>query len=160
MERSALDEGANDTLAGGPAGSSRPASKRHMKMLVCGLALAAFAATLHAQLPRDAALAKAESILKSLQEGRTAEIVKEFDERLSKELPEAKLKPVWSGLVAQFGAFKNIAERREGPMQDRQAVELILTFEKQTIVNRTVFDSAGRVAGLVFRPLDAAVLPK
>ena len=45
-------------------------------------------------------------------------------------------------------------------MQDRQAVELILAFEKQAIVNRTVFDSGGRVAGLVFRPLDAAVLPK
>ena len=45
-------------------------------------------------------------------------------------------------------------------MQERQAVELILAFEKQTIVHRTVFDSAGRVAGLVFRPLDAAVLPK
>ena len=38
----------------------------------------------------------------------------------------AKLKPVWQGLVSQFGAFKNIIERREGPMQDRQAVELIL----------------------------------
>ena len=84
----------------------------------------------------------------------------EFDARLSKELPESRLKPVWPGLVAQFGAFKNITERREGPMQERQAVELILAFEKQTIVNRTVFDSAGRVAGLVFRPLDAAVLPK
>jgi len=130
-----------------------------MKMLVCGLALVAFAATLHAQLPRDAAVAKAEAILKNLQEGRTAEIVKELDERLSKELPEAKLKPVWSGLVAQFGAFKNVVERREGPMQDRQAVELILSFEKQTIVHRTVFDHAGHVAGLVFRPLDGAVLP-
>jgi hypothetical protein len=104
-------------------------------------------------------VAKAEAILKNLQEGRTAEIVKELDERLSKELPEAKLKPVWSGLVAQFGAFKNIVERREGPMQDRQAVELILSFEKQTIVHRTVFDHAGHVAGLVFRPLDGAVLP-
>lgn len=131
-----------------------------MKVFVCGLALAASAATLHAQLPRDTAIAKAESILKNLQAGRTAEIVKELDERLTKELPEAKLKPVWSGLVAQFGAFKNILERREGLMQDRQAVELILAFEKQTIVHRTVFDSAGRLAGLVFRPLDAAVLPK
>src|SRR5688572_9513009 len=113
-----------------------------------------------AQLARDAAIAKAETLLKNLQDGRTAAIVTEFDARLSKELTEERLKPVWSGLVAQFGAFKSIVERREGPMQERQAVELILSFEKQTIVHRTVFDSAGRVAGLVFRPMDGAVLPK
>ena len=119
-----------------------------------------WSAPLRAQLAREAAIAKAEGILKNLQDGRTAEIVAEFDARLSKELPESRLKPVWPGLVAQFGAFKNITERREGPMQERQAVELVLAFEKQTIVNRTVFDSVGRVAGLVFRPLDAAVLPR
>ena len=118
-----------------------------------------FPDALPAQLRRDAAISRAEALLKNLQDGRTADIVKEFDERLTKELPEAKLKPVWQGLVSQFGAFQGIAERREGPMQDRQAVELILSFEKQTIVHRTVYDSAGRVAGLVFRPLDGAVLP-
>jgi hypothetical protein len=119
----------------------------------------AFSIPLTAQLSRDAAITKAEGLLKNLQDGRTAAIVKEFDDRMAKELPEEKLKPVWQGLVSQFGAFKGIIERREGPMQDRQAVELILSFEKQTIVHRTVFDSAGRVAGLVFRPLDGAVLP-
>ena len=118
-----------------------------------------FSIPVAAQLRQDVAISRAEALLKNLQDGRTADIVKEFDERLTKELPEAKLKPVWQGLVSQFGAFKGIAERREGPMQDRQAVELILSFEKQTIVHRTVYDSAGRVAGLVFRPLDGAVLP-
>ena len=131
-----------------------------MKMLESLLALVVLAAPpLQAQLPGDTAVAKAESILRNLQEGRTAEIVKEFDDRMANELPEARLKPVWQGLVAQFGAFKSVAERREGRTQDRQAVELILAFEKQTIVQRTVFDGAGRVAGLVFRPLDGATLP-
>jgi len=78
---------------------------------------------------------------------------------MSSEVPEARLKPAWAGVVAQFGAFKEVAERREGLMRGRQAVELILTFEKQTIVHRTVFDDDGRIDGLVFRPLDAAVLP-
>jgi len=113
---------------------------------------------LGAQLSRDAAIAKAEAILKHLQEGKTAEIVKEFDDRMAKELPEARLKPAWSGLVAQFGAFKSITERREGLMEGRQAVELILAFEKDTVVHRTVFDASGKVDGLVFRPATAAVL--
>ena len=48
-----------------------------MKMLGCGLALAAFAATLHAQLPRDAALAKAEAILENLQ-GEVPDVLREY----------------------------------------------------------------------------------
>ena len=44
-------------------------------------------------------------------------------------------------------------------MQGRQAVELFLAFEKDTIIMRAVFDSEEKVAGLVFRPTDLAVLP-
>ena len=122
--------------------------------LVVGLAIPVFA-----QLSRDAAIAKAEALLKNLREGKTAEIVKEFDARLTQDLPETKLNAAWPGLVAQFGAFKAINDRREGLMRDRQAVELVLGFEKETIVQRAVFDSEGKVAGLVFRPLASAVLP-
>ena len=113
---------------------------------------------LAAQLSRDAAIAKAEAILKNLQDGKTADIVKEFDDRMAKDLPESRLKPAWSGLIAQFGSFKSITERREGLMDGRQAVELMLAFEKETVVHRTVFDASGKVAGLVFRPATAAVL--
>ena len=112
-----------------------------------------------AQLPKDAAIAKAEAILKNFQDGNTADIAKEFDARMTRELPEAKLKPVWQALVAQFGAFKSINERREGQMEGRQAVELFLSFEKDSIIQRAVFDSEGKVAGLVFRPTALAVLP-
>ena len=121
--------------------------------------LVGLSSPLFAQLARDNAIAKAEAILKNLQDGKTADIVKTFDAKMTQEVPEAKLTPVWSGLVAQFGAFKGIDERREGQMQGRQAVELILAFEKETIVQRAVFDSEGKVAGLVFRPKALAVLP-
>jgi len=124
------------------------------------LAIAAAASTaLFGQLAKEAAIAKAELVLKNLQSGNTADIVKEFDARMSKELPEAKLKPAWSSLVAQFGAFKGIDERREGQMEGRQAVELILTFEKETIVQRLVFDAEGKIGGFAFRPKAMAVLP-
>ena len=112
-----------------------------------------------AQLARGAAIAKAEAILGNFQNGNTADIVKEFDAKMAQELPEAKLKPVWQALVAKFGAFKSIDERREGQMEGRQAVELFLSFEKEKIIQRAVFDNEGRVAGLVFRPTALAVLP-
>ena len=112
-----------------------------------------------AQLNRDAAIAKAEAVLKNLQDGKTAEIVKEFDAKMKEGLPEAKLQGAWSALLGQFGAFKKIEERREGQVKGRQAVELILAFENETIVQRTMFDGEGKLTGLVFQPLSSALLP-
>jgi uncharacterized protein DUF3887 len=112
-----------------------------------------------AQLDRTAAIAKAEKILEHLQTGKTADIVREFDARMTAELPAAKLEPAWPGLIAQFGPFKSVVERREGLVKERQTVELFLAFEKDTIVQRAVFDGDGKLSGLVFRPATAAVLP-
>jgi hypothetical protein len=123
-------------------------------MLVAALSVPAFA-----QLTKEAAIAKAETILKNLQDGKTADVVKEFDARMAQDVPEAKLQPGFAALATQFGAFKSVSERREGLVKDRQTVELILVFEKETIVQRVVFDSAGKVSGLGFRPLSTAQLP-
>jgi hypothetical protein len=112
-----------------------------------------------AQLTKTRAIAKAETVLENLQQGKTADLVKEFDSKVAAALPEAKLKSVWPAVVGQFGAFKNITDRREGQYQERHAVELTLAFEKATIIFRTVFDAEGKVGGMVFRPLDQAVLP-
>jgi hypothetical protein len=130
-----------------------------MKKIAIAMFVLVLCCPVFAQLAKDAAIAKSEAILRNLQDGKTADVVKEFDARMTQELPEAKLKPVWQALVAQFGAFKMINERREGQMQGRQAVELFLSFEKDTIIQRAVFDSEGKVAGLVFRPTALAVLP-
>ena len=112
-----------------------------------------------AQLTKEAAIAKLETILKNLQEGKAADIVKEFDAQMTEAVPEEKLIGGWTGVTSQFGAFKGVTERREGQVKDRQVVELIVAFEKETIVLRAAFDTAGKVSGLVFRPASAAVLP-
>jgi hypothetical protein len=127
-------------------------------LLVIGIVVAV-AAPASAQLSAEAAIAKAEAIFKNFQEGKTAEIVKEFDARMAAEVPEEKLKPMWTTFTGKFGAFKGIDERREGQMEGRQAVELFLSFEKDKVLQRVVFDNAGKVAGLVFRPVSASVLP-
>ena len=132
---------------------------KHPAALVAAALAALLSAPLAAQLSREAAIARTEVILKNLQEGRIAEVRKEFDARMLEALPEEKIKPVWPGLVAQVGAFKSITERREGQIKGRQAVELILAFENETVVNRAVFDAEGKVAGLVFQPVENALLP-
>jgi Protein of unknown function (DUF3887) len=102
------------------------------------------------------AIAKAERILKNFQDGKAEDIVKELDARMSKELTEENVKAAWAGVMAHAGAFKGISERREGLIKDRQAVELFLNFEKETILQRI---GEGRIAGLVFRPTSSSVLP-
>jgi hypothetical protein len=97
--------------------------------------------------------------LKNLQEARSEAIVTELDAKMTAALPADKLKGAWTAVVAQFGAFRNVAERRVGQVEGRQAVELFLAFEKETILYRTVFDAEGKIAGLVFRPASAALLP-
>ena len=112
-----------------------------------------------AQLSSEEAIRKAETVLKNLQDGRADDIVKEFDANMAAALPADRLKATWPAVVNQFGRFKSITERREGPFEGRQAVELFLAFEKETVVQRTVFDSAGKISGMVFRPVSGAVLP-
>lgn len=129
------------------------------KMLISTAVVAVLCSPAFAQLSKEDAIKKAETVLESFKAGKTADIVKEFDATMTQALPEAKLKEVWTGLGAQVGAFKAVDERREGQVQGMQAVELILSFEKDRLVMRTVFGKDGKIAGLFFQPVASALLP-
>ena len=107
----------------------------------------------------SAAIGKAEALLKNLQGGRFADVVKEFDPAMTNAMPEEKLRGVWEMLTAQLGAVKSIDERRTGEMKGYRSVELILTFANAQVVQRTVFDADGKIAGLAYQPASMATLP-
>ncbi len=107
----------------------------------------------------SALIGKAEAVLKNLQDGRYADVVKEFNPVVEKAIPEERLRAVWEMLTAQFGAVKSIDERRSGELKGYRAVELILAFEKERVVQRVVFDGDGKIAGLAYQPASMAVLP-
>ena len=77
---------------------------------------------------------------------------------MEKAIPEERLRGVWEMLSAQFGAVKSIDERRSGELKGFRAVELILAFEKERVVQRVVFDGDGKIAGLAYQPASMAVL--
>ena len=106
-----------------------------------------------------AAIGKAEAILKNLQDGKFTEIVAQFDPVMAKAIPEERLRSVWQSLTEQFGAVKSIDERRSGELKGYRAVELILTFEREQVVQRMVLDGEGRIAGLAYQPASMAALP-
>ena len=62
-------------------------------------------------------------------------------------------------MTDQFGAVKSVDERRSGELKGFRAAELILTFEKERLVQRVVFDSEGKLAGLAYQPASMALLP-
>ena len=107
----------------------------------------------------SALIGRAEALLKNLQAGRYAEVVKEFDPKMVQAIPEERLRAVWEMLAAQFGAVESIEERRSGELKGLQAVELILAFERERVVQRVVFGADGKIAGLAYNPANMSMLP-
>jgi uncharacterized protein len=105
------------------------------------------------------AIGKAEAILQNLQDGKFAEIVAQFDPTMAKAIPEERLRSVWQGLTEQFGPVKRIDERRSGELKGYRAIELIVTFDREQLVQRMVLDGEGRIAGLAYQPASMAALP-
>jgi hypothetical protein len=120
--------------------------------------LFAFSSSVLAQSD-SALIGRAEALLKNLQAGRYADVVKEFDPKMVQAIPEERLRAVWEMLTAQFGAVKSIEERRSGELKGLQAVELILAFERERVVQRVVFGADGKIAGLAYNPANMAMLP-
>ena len=130
-----------------------------MTKQLCLTLMLAFAVPVAAQLADAAAIAKAEAILKNLQDDKAADVFKEFDAKMAQAISEAQLGAVWQSMVGKFGAVKSIDERRVGLLKGMQAVELMLTFDSEKVVQRVVFTNDGRIAGLAFQPASMALLP-
>jgi hypothetical protein len=80
-------------------------------------ALIFVAATIVFAQPGSVNIGKAEALLKNLQGGRYAAVVKEFNPVMVNAISEEKLRAVWEMLTAQFGAVKSIDERRGGELR-------------------------------------------
>lgn len=131
----------------------------HRFVVAASVLVLMFARGAVAQLDSAATIAKAEAILKGLQDGRFADVVAEFNPVMANAIPEGRLRDVWASLTDQFGAVKSVDERRSGELKGFRAAELILTFEKERLVQRVVFDSDGKIAGLAYQPASMALLP-
>ena len=129
---------------------------KRLGWLVC--ALLVFAPVVLAQSD-SALIGRAEALLKNLQDGRYADVFKEFNSKMAAAIPEDRLRAVWEAMSAKFGAVKSIDERRSGDLQGYRTVELILTFENERVVQRVAFDGDGKIAGLAYNPATMAMLP-
>jgi uncharacterized membrane protein YhfC len=70
-------------------------------------------------------------------------------------LPD-RLKTIWQGLVAQYGAFEQVTGTRVQKAQQYDAVFVTCKFAKATLDLRVVYDSSRQIAGFFYQPAGPA----
>src|SRR5437660_9510404 len=109
-----------------------------------------------AQSPDDAARqAAARALLAKFTAGQYTEMQEDFDARMREALPPAKV-AAFAAQFAQVGKFQSVREVRQSTEQGYRVVTLVSQYELALIDVRVVFDADGKVAGLLFRPSNAA----
>jgi hypothetical protein len=75
-----------------------------------------------------------------------------FDKTMNNALPVEKLRQTWTGLLSQVGRYKKRIGTRDQKVQQYDVVFVTCEFEQATLDVKVVFDSAKKIAGLLFLP--------
>jgi uncharacterized protein len=78
--------------------------------------------------------------------------VADFDAVMLKVMPAAQLKKTWEGVVADAGVYKKTLETRSETAGVYLVVHVTCKFAKRPLDVRVVFNKAGKISGLQFRP--------
>ena len=103
------------------------------------------------------ARAHARATLSAIAAGEFGKVEADFTSQMQKALPPGRLEAMWAALQARAGAFKSCdTEARVAKIADKEMVITPCGFERATIDVQFAFDAAGRISGLVFRPVSSA----
>ncbi len=92
----------------------------------------------------------AEEFFYKLKDGKYAECVQYFDDKMKEVLPEDKLKEAWEATTAICGNYVNINKEEFLNQGGYDMVLIYAEYDSQGIVIREVFDSENKVSGLFF----------
>jgi len=95
---------------------------------------------------------KAGAFVDSLLAENYQAAVKEFDETMSRALPEEKLKQIWEKLQTQAGLFKEKLGVRTEQKGGYEIIYIVCAFEKADVDVKVVFNKDAEIAGLFFLP--------
>jgi hypothetical protein len=126
---------------------------RHVGTLILLAACAACLARPALAVDRKAAASQAVTLL---VKGDYANLIKNFDETMKQNLPEAKLRETWTMVVQKAGAFKRQnAGQQQTVQQNGQSYDVVTIpcdFEKGQLDVRVVYNGAGKISGLFITP--------
>ena len=98
---------------------------------------------------------KAMELLDHMKAGDEDAVLAMMDDSM-KGAMKGQVKALWDSLLASFGAFQEAGARRASSAEGYDVIELTLVFDRAKLIQRTVFDGGGRVAGLFFVPGEVA----
>jgi hypothetical protein len=81
-----------------------------------------------------------------------AAAVAQFNPRMTKALPEARLRTTWQDTVKQFGPYQKQLRTRTKEQAGYHAVLVTCQFERATLDVKVVYDAQNRVTGLWLVP--------
>ncbi len=113
-----------------------------------------------AQEPPADVVAQAQAVLAAVIAGDFASVEERFTGDMKAALPAGRLAAMWTRLLFQSGAHKSCETNpRVRKIADKQMVITACEFERATVDVQFAFDTAGRISGLVFRPISSASVP-
>ena len=95
---------------------------------------------------------RSKTILHELINGRTENVISDFNPQMKEALPAEKLTAVWNDLQTKMGTYQTMGEATETTEEGYKVVYVPLTFEKGTLRAKLVYDNTNYVAGLFFLP--------
>jgi pimeloyl-ACP methyl ester carboxylesterase len=87
-----------------------------------------------------------------LIDGKFDKAVADFDAVMLKVMPADQLKKTWESVLADAGAYKKTLETRSETVGIYLVVNVTCEFAKRPLDVRVVFNKAGKISGLQFRP--------
>ena len=132
--------------------------------MACPAAVLLLAALLQASLPAQPpptdVIARAQAALAAIAAGEFARVEEQFTAEMKAAMPVQRLAATWTTLLIQGGGFKDCAtNQRLRKIDDKQMVITACTFERATVDVQFAFNSAGRISGMVFRPVASTPVP-
>jgi hypothetical protein len=88
-----------------------------------------------------------------------AAAVRQFDQTMTKAVPQAKLAEIWRSIQNQAGAFQQIRGARAEKLMGYDIALVTCEFARTNLDTKVVFNTNRQVAGLFFLPTRPAVLP-
>ena len=108
--------------------------------------------TSHTTVVASDVVALAQNIVDQLSSGNFAAAEARFDPTMAKNIPEAKLKDTWQGVISQAGAFKQQSATRTGTQSGYRIVWVTCQFEKASLDIQVAFNDQSQVSGLYIAP--------
>ena len=116
------------------------------------LVIALFTASSTAQSADEQLVERGKSVINLMNEGKFAEVVAQFDDRMKQALTVERLEQTWKTIIGQAGEFKGISETSTMKVQNMDVVMMTCNFEKISLQGALAFDPEKKIAGFQMVP--------